>query len=85
VTSLCTNFLKSSIAPIWCGNIDLDDVLQDILTSCATFPLPRFGEGLSTPRGQVCRQAPTWNGKMVNMAGRVSLVKWSWLCKPFTT
>jgi hypothetical protein len=30
VTSLCTNFLKSSVVPIRCGNIDLDDVLDGI-------------------------------------------------------
>jgi hypothetical protein len=30
VTGLCTNFSKSSVVPIRCGNIDLDDVLAGI-------------------------------------------------------
>jgi hypothetical protein len=85
VTGLCTNFLKSSVAPIRCGNIDLDDVLQDIPASRATFPLRYLGIPLSVwslrrrdfqhLEDKCAGKLPTWNGKMVNMAGRVSLVK----------
>jgi hypothetical protein len=47
VTGLCTNFLKSSVAPIRCGEIDLDDVLQDIPATRASFPLRYLGLPLS--------------------------------------
>jgi hypothetical protein len=47
VTGLCTNFLKSSVAPIRCGEIDLDDVLQDIPAARASFPLQYLGLPLS--------------------------------------
>lgn len=30
VTGLCTNFHKSSVVPIRCGQIDLDAILQDL-------------------------------------------------------
>jgi hypothetical protein len=43
VTGLCINFLKSSVAPIRCGNIDLDDILEGIPTTRASFPLQYLG------------------------------------------
>jgi hypothetical protein len=39
VTALCTNFLKSSMVPILCRNINLDDILECILATRASFPL----------------------------------------------
>jgi hypothetical protein len=30
VTGLCTNFMKSSVVPICCNNIDLDDILEGV-------------------------------------------------------
>jgi hypothetical protein len=39
VTGLCTNFNKSSIVPIHCGNIDLDEVLEGIPATHASFLL----------------------------------------------
>jgi hypothetical protein len=39
VTGLCTNFLKSFVVPIRCGNIDLDDVLDGIPETRVSFPL----------------------------------------------
>jgi hypothetical protein len=47
VTGLCTNFLKSSIVPICCHNIDLDEVLQGIPATQASFPLRYLGLPLS--------------------------------------
>jgi hypothetical protein len=38
VTGLCTNFLKSSVIPIRCGQIDLDEVFEGIPATRA-FPL----------------------------------------------
>jgi hypothetical protein len=43
VTGLCTNFLKSSVVPIRCENIDLDEVLDGILATRASFPLRYLG------------------------------------------
>jgi hypothetical protein len=85
VTGLCTNFLKSSIAPIPCGDIDLVDVLQGIPATRASFPLRYLGLLLSIwslrrrdfqhLEDKCAGKLPTWNGKWVNMAGRVELLK----------
>jgi hypothetical protein len=47
VTGLCTNFLKSSVVLIRCGNVDIDDVLEGIPASRASFPLRYLGLSLS--------------------------------------
>jgi hypothetical protein len=85
VTGLCTNFLKSSVVPIKCGNIDLDDILEDIPTTRASFPLRYLGLPLSV--WSLCRRdfqhledkctgkLPPWIGKFTTMAVRPSLVK----------
>jgi hypothetical protein len=85
VTELCMNFLKSSIVPIRCGQINLDEVLEGILTTRASFPLHYLGLPLSVwslrrrdfqhLKDKCARKFPTWNGKFIAMAGRVSLVK----------
>jgi hypothetical protein len=85
VTGLCINFLKSSVAAIRCANIDLNDILHDIPASRASFPMRYLGLPLSIWclrrrdfqhfEDKCAGKLPTWNGKFVNMAGRVSLVK----------
>jgi hypothetical protein len=85
VTGLCTNFSKSSIVPIRCEDIDLDVVLEDIPAARATFPLRYLGLPLSVwslrrrdfqhLEDKCAGKLPTWNGKLINKAGRVSLVK----------
>jgi hypothetical protein len=85
VTGLCTNFSKSHVVPIRCNNIDLDDMLQGIPTNHATFPLRYFGLPLSvwclrrrdfqSLEDKCSGRLPMWNGKLVNMVGRVALVK----------
>jgi hypothetical protein len=85
VTDLCTNFSKSSVVPICCENIDLDDVLEGIPATRATFPLRYLGLPLSVwclrrrdfqhLEDKCAGRLPTWNGKLINLAGRVSLVK----------
>jgi hypothetical protein len=85
VTGLCTNFLKSSVMPMLCVNIDLDEVLEGIPAARASFPLRYPGLSLSVwslrRRGfqhledKCASKLPTWNGKMINMARRVSLVR----------
>jgi hypothetical protein len=85
VAGLCTNFLKSSVVPIRCGNISLDEVLEGIPATCASFPLRYLGLPLSVwslrrryfqhLEDKCASKLPTWNGKLINMAGRVSLVR----------
>jgi hypothetical protein len=85
VTGLCTNFSKSSAVSIRCEHIDLDVVLEDIPAARATFPLRYLGLPLSVwslrrrdfqhLEDKCAGKLPTWNGKLINMAGRVSLVK----------
>jgi hypothetical protein len=85
VTGLCTNFSKSSVVPIRCDNVDLDDVLEGLPAMLATFPLRYLGLPLSVWsfrrrdfqyfEDKCAGKLPTWNGKLVNMAERVSLVK----------
>jgi mannosylglycoprotein endo-beta-mannosidase len=47
VTGLCTNFSKSSVVPIRCANINLDEILEGILATRASFPLRYLGLPLS--------------------------------------
>jgi hypothetical protein len=39
VTGLCPNFRKSFMVPIRCDGIDLDNILEGLLTEWTTFPL----------------------------------------------
>jgi hypothetical protein len=71
VTGLCTNFAKSSVVPITCQNIDLDDVLDGISATRATFPLRHLGLPLSVwclrcrdfqhLEDKCAEKLPTWN------------------------
>jgi hypothetical protein len=84
-TGLCTNFSKSSIVPIRCEDTDLDVVPEVIPAALATFPLRYLGlplllwslrrRGFQHLEDNCARKLPTWNGKLINMAERVSLVK----------
>jgi hypothetical protein len=66
-------------------NIDLGEVLDGIPATCASFPLRYLGLTLSVwhlrrryfqhLEDKCASKLPTWNGKLLNMAGRVSLVK----------
>jgi hypothetical protein len=47
VTDLCTNFLKSYVVPIRCGDINLDDILEGIPAARTTFPMRYLGLPLS--------------------------------------
>jgi len=46
-TGLTTNFQKTSVTPISCNNINLDDVLADLPMARATFPIKYLGLSLS--------------------------------------
>ena len=83
VTGLCTSFQKSSVIPIRCGNIDLDDVLQGMPAERASFPIKYLGLPLSVWSlrkadfqplvDKMANKIPTWNGKLFNVAGRTAL------------
>ena len=47
VTGLCTNLQKSSVAPIRCNQIDLDDLLDGLPVVRTTFPMRYLGLPLS--------------------------------------
>jgi hypothetical protein len=49
-TGLCTNFQKSTVAPIHCGNVDLAYILEGMPASRATFPMRYLGLPLSVWR-----------------------------------
>jgi hypothetical protein len=85
VTGLRTNLAKSFVVPIRCQNIDLDDVLEGISETRASFPLRYLGLPLSVwclrrqdfqhLEGKYAGKIPTWNGKYVTLAGHTALVK----------
>jgi hypothetical protein len=85
VNGLCTNFSKRQVLPIRCGDIDLEDVLQGIPATRASFPLRYLGLPLlvwclrrwdfQNLEDKCAGRLPTWNGKLVNTAGRVALVQ----------
>ena len=85
VTGLVTNCAKSVVAPIRCGNIELDDVLQAFPAVRSTFPMRYLGLPLSVSRlkrihfqfleDKVAGKLPPWVAKHVAAPGRVVLVK----------
>ena len=85
VTGLVTNCAKSVVAPIRCGNIDLDDVLEAFPAVRSTFPMRYLGLRLSVSRlkrihfqfleDKVAGKLPPWVAKHVAVPGRVVLVK----------
>jgi hypothetical protein len=77
--------MKSSVAPIRCNNIDLDDILEGIPATHALFSLRYLGLPLSLwslrrrdfqhLEDKCAGKLPSWDGNLINMAGRISLVK----------
>lgn len=49
ITGLVTNFEKSSIHPIRCENIHLQEILQHFPDTCSSFPCKYLGTQLHTP------------------------------------
>ena len=85
VTDICTNFDKSSVVPIRCGAINLDEVLEGIPAARTSFPLCYLGLPLSIWRlkrldfqhleDKCAGKLRTWNGRYVATAGRAEFVK----------
>jgi hypothetical protein len=84
VTGLVTNCMNSQVAPIRCGEIDLEDVLRPFPTRLATFPMRYLGLPLSLTRlkridlqyleDKVAGKLVPWLGRHVFMAGHAVLV-----------
>ena len=84
-TGLVTNFLKSSVVPIRCSNVDLDAILAVLPAVRATFPLRYLGLPLSTHylrkvdfqflEDKIAAKLPTRIGKHLTAAGRCTWVK----------
>ena len=85
VTGLQTNVHKSSIAPIRCDGIDLDDILADLPAARTTFPIKYLGLPLSTRRlrkvdfqpliDRAAARLSGWRGRNITQAGRMILTK----------
>ena len=85
VTGLCTNFHKSSMVPIRCGNLDLDRITHGLPAVRAAFPLRYLGLPLSIWRlkladlqflvDKVASRLTTYEGQNITTIGRAALVK----------
>jgi hypothetical protein len=85
VTSLRTNFQKSFVVPIRCGQVDIDSILDGVPAARASFALRYPGLPLSVRclkrvdfkhlEDKCVGKLPTWNGKYVTTAGRSALIK----------
>jgi hypothetical protein len=84
VSGLHINLLKSSVHPIRCQDIDLDHVLASFAGTREPFPCRNLGLQLRTRSLQkvhvqplierIGQRLPGWKGKMLNRAGRQTLV-----------
>lgn len=84
-TGLKINFHKSQVAPIRCNDIDLDDILLHLLAKKAAFPMTYLGLPLALSKlrkvhfqpfvDKAGARLPHWQGKLLNQAGRSTLVK----------
>lgn len=84
-TGLITYYQKSSVLPINCGGVDLDDILQSFPTNRAVFPVKYLGLTLSVThlkvvhfqhlKDKAASKLTLWPGKRVASAGRAILVE----------
>jgi hypothetical protein len=85
VSGLKTNIQKSSVIPIRCQGVDLDEVLCDFLARPALFPTKYLGLPLTSTRlrridfqplvDKAVSKLTIWNGKNINHVGMSTLVK----------
>jgi len=85
VTGLKTNVQKSSIVPIRCERLDLDDILADFPAVRARFPIKYLGLPLSARclrkvdilplADKAAAKLSGWRGRHLTQAGKVTLTK----------
>ena len=85
VTGLRTNIHKSSVVPIRCENLDLDDILCDFPAQRTSFPIKYLGLPLAIRRlrqvdfqpllDKAAARLTGWRGRNITQAGRVTLTK----------
>ena len=85
VTGLVTNFQKSSVVPIRCGQLNLTCILQALPASRASFPMKYLGLPLSAWKlrevdyqyleDKAAAKLTTWDGQNITAIGRCALVK----------
>jgi hypothetical protein len=83
-SGLHINIHKSSIHPIRCQDLDLDQVLADFQGARGTFPCRYLGLQLHIRKLQkihiqplierIGQRLPSWKGKWLNRAGRLTLI-----------
>ncbi|CAD6258634.1 unnamed protein product [Miscanthus lutarioriparius] len=83
-SGLHINLQKSSVHPISCGNVDLDQVLSPFTGSRGDFPCKYLGLQLHVRSLQkvhmqplierIRQRLPRWKGRWLNKAGRLTLV-----------
>ncbi|KAF0907573.1 hypothetical protein E2562_018380 [Oryza meyeriana var. granulata] len=84
-TGLATNIQKSHVAAIRCGNIDLEDTLEEVSAVWSYFPIKYIGLPLVLGRmrkvdiqrvfDKIVRRIASWRGKNMGPTGRTTLVK----------
>ena len=85
VTCLTTNLLKTSVTPISCEGMNLDDILAGFPIVCTSFPTKYMGLPLTVRRLRKSDFQPLlekatsklagWHGRHLTQAGRVFLTK----------
>src|SRR4051812_43663651 len=85
VTGLATNFQKSSVLPIRCGNISLAPVLRNLPAKRPSFPMRYLGLPLSVWQlekrdfqfleDKVAAKLTPWDGGNITAIGSTTLVK----------
>ena len=86
VTGLRTNLLKTSVTPICCDEIDLEDVLSGFPVVRTSFPIKYLGLPLAVRRPRKIDFQPLvekatskitgWQGRHLMQAGRICLTKY---------
>ena len=85
VTGLCSNFQKSSVVPIRCNHLDLEQILQSMPAARASFPVKYLGLPLSVWQlkkvdfqyleDKAASKLVTWEGQNITTIGRTTLVR----------
>ena len=85
VTGLTTNLLKTSVVPISCEAVSLDDTLSGFPVQCTNFPIKYLGLPLTVQRlrkvdfqpflDKAASKLAGWQGRHLTQAGRICLTK----------